>query len=296
MNFIMPIRSGFILAAGLGTRMGEIGQLLPKVLWPVFESSLVEIQINFLKRLGVNDIALNTHHCAQMIADYINQRYKNITMLYEEQLLDSGGGVHNYLARKEHSKEVITLNSDQLIIADVASVFKRMQTLEDDRALLFLMKNSGDYSGLICLDGHLKKIENKSEKPMFIGLAIINTDEMNVVDGPSKFFETVANYQHEKVRAEFIEGLFFDFGTLQKYYESCFKLIDLEEKESIIDSQKLNIELRSYACDLPRVLNFSQRPLRHLWPKNTIVLKEPQSFIECDESPKVIFDTIVAKI
>ena len=281
------------MAAGLGTRMGEIGKLLPKVLWPVFESSLIEIQIKFLKSLGVNDIALNTHHCAQTIGDHINQRYNSITILHEDQLLDSGGGVHNFLGKKEHSKEVITINSDQLIITDFN--FKRALKIEGDRALLFSMENNGDYSGLICRNGYLEKIESKSEKPMFVGLALINTDGLNIVGGPSKFFETIANYQHEKVRVEAIEGLFFDFGTLKKYYESCFELIALNEKVKIIDSQKLNIEQRSYDCDLPGVLNFTHQPLRHRWTKNTIVLKEPRGFIDCDESPKVIFDTIVAK-
>lgn len=294
MNFIMPIKSGFILAAGLGTRMGEIGKSLPKVLWPVFESTLIEIQINLLESLGVNDIALNTHHCAQMISDHINSRYKNVIILHEDQLLDSGGGVHNFLAQKKHSKEVITINSDQLIITDYS--FKRAQIIEGDRALLFSMKNSGDYSGLVCLNGYLEKIENKSEKPMFVGLAVINTDGLNIVDGPSKFFETIADYQNEKVRVEGIEGSFFDFGTLKKYYESCFQLTELNEKPNIIDSKKLNTKQRSYASDLPGVLNFSRRALQHPWPKNTIVLREPESFKECDESPKVIFDTIVAKV
>ena len=41
----MIVENALILAAGAGTRMGEIGKVLPKVLWPVFECSLLELEV-----------------------------------------------------------------------------------------------------------------------------------------------------------------------------------------------------------------------------------------------------------
>ena len=50
-----------ILAAGKGTRMGEIGKVLPKVLWPIYERSLLELQVQYAKSLGIKDIYIKNH-------------------------------------------------------------------------------------------------------------------------------------------------------------------------------------------------------------------------------------------
>ena len=55
----MKIDYALLLAAGYGTRMGIIGKELPKVLWPVYEKTLLELQVDYLKELGVKNIFLN---------------------------------------------------------------------------------------------------------------------------------------------------------------------------------------------------------------------------------------------
>ena len=51
--YIMQIDYALILSAGLGTRMGEIGKILPKVLWPIYFKSLLELQIRYCQSLGI---------------------------------------------------------------------------------------------------------------------------------------------------------------------------------------------------------------------------------------------------
>ena len=41
----MQLDFAYILAAGKGTRMGEIGKVVPKPLWPIYEKSLLELQV-----------------------------------------------------------------------------------------------------------------------------------------------------------------------------------------------------------------------------------------------------------
>ena len=47
----MKVNKALILSAGFGTRMGEIGKTLPKILWPIFDKSLLELQVLYLKEM-----------------------------------------------------------------------------------------------------------------------------------------------------------------------------------------------------------------------------------------------------
>ena len=51
-NFIMKVDHVLILAAGKGTRMGKIGEIVPKVIWPVFNKSLLELQVAYARSLA----------------------------------------------------------------------------------------------------------------------------------------------------------------------------------------------------------------------------------------------------
>ena len=48
----MQIDHILILSAGKGTRMGNIGKNLPKVLWPVLSKSLLELQVAYAQKLA----------------------------------------------------------------------------------------------------------------------------------------------------------------------------------------------------------------------------------------------------
>ena len=50
----MKVDNILILAAGKGTRMGEIGKKIPKVLWPIFDKTLLEWQILYAKQFVGN--------------------------------------------------------------------------------------------------------------------------------------------------------------------------------------------------------------------------------------------------
>ena len=70
----MKIDSFFTLSAGLGSRMGDIGSILPKPLWPVFEKTLLELQFDFYQWLGIEKNFINTHFQAPKIHDFIKRK------------------------------------------------------------------------------------------------------------------------------------------------------------------------------------------------------------------------------
>ncbi|MCY4030531.1 MAG: NTP transferase domain-containing protein [Hyphomicrobiales bacterium] len=90
------ITDAVLLAAGFGTRMGEIGKTIPKPLLPLGEKPLLEHTLEKLEGFGVKRIAINIHHRADDIESYIETRKSRAEILLSderEHLLDTGGGI-----------------------------------------------------------------------------------------------------------------------------------------------------------------------------------------------------------
>ena len=74
-----------ILAAGLGSRLGELGKNLPKGMITIFGKTLIERQIEIFHNCGINDITIITGHNSEVIkytnVDYIkNPNYATTNM------------------------------------------------------------------------------------------------------------------------------------------------------------------------------------------------------------------------
>ena len=86
-----------ILAAGLGTRLRPLTEIIPKALVQVYGVTLLEQSLFHLKKSGINQVIINVHHFAGQIIDYlkINRDFgMNITISDESgELLDTGGGL-----------------------------------------------------------------------------------------------------------------------------------------------------------------------------------------------------------
>ena len=85
-----------VLAAGLGTRLRPLTDDRPKALVEVAGRALLEIALTRLRAFGVNEVIINIHHFADMLADYLkanNNFGMRIEVSREELLLDTGGGL-----------------------------------------------------------------------------------------------------------------------------------------------------------------------------------------------------------
>ena len=65
---------GMILAAGYGTRLAPLTDHLSKPLLPVPGGTVLDRAIAALDRAGVGEIAVNTHHLADRVADHLADR------------------------------------------------------------------------------------------------------------------------------------------------------------------------------------------------------------------------------
>ncbi|HMG85845.1 MAG TPA: nucleotidyltransferase family protein [Terracidiphilus sp.] len=116
-----------VLAAGMGTRLRPLTNDRPKALVEVGGRTLLELTLARLRAFGIQDVIINTHHCADMIATYLNNHENfgmHIEISHEQVLLDTGGGLKKaasfFLASDEpflvHNVDVLsTIDFNQMI-------------------------------------------------------------------------------------------------------------------------------------------------------------------------------------
>ena len=92
--------NAMILAAGRGTRLGELGRSTPKILVELDGEPLLGRQIRYLKRGGVQRIVINAHHLAEQVQRYVasHPQAADLSVVLEPELLGTAGGVRNALA------------------------------------------------------------------------------------------------------------------------------------------------------------------------------------------------------
>ena len=88
-----------ILGAGRGTRLASIGMSVPKVLVEIAGRPLLERQIDYLGRQGVERVVINAHHLADAIESFARKHTGpvELTVVTEPKLLGTAGGVRNAL-------------------------------------------------------------------------------------------------------------------------------------------------------------------------------------------------------
>ncbi len=239
----MKVNSAIILCAGMGNRMGAYGHFLPKPLWPFFQTCLLGLQVHYLKSLGIKNIFINLHHQRNLIQKYIEKTFPDINLLIEEEILDVGGGIQNFLNQDSIKSEevVLAINSDIFINISVGDILEAAKDLVKESAYssLFLKKverreNEGYTEVIINEKSEITSLIKSSEvtNPFYntyVGCCLINSKIIPKVSGPSRFFQTVADFKQNKVLSYQVENTFYDLGTLKRYNDTISSLWNKRE-------------------------------------------------------------------
>ena len=97
---------GFLLAAGLGVRMGALSQCLPKPAWTLRGKPLLQWGAEALRGAGLTRLACNAH----LHADAVGAVAGGLEVCVEPRLLGSAGGLLH--ARGRIATELLTWNAD----------------------------------------------------------------------------------------------------------------------------------------------------------------------------------------
>lgn len=299
----MRIDHCLILAAGFGTRMGSIGQKLPKVLWPVFEKSLLELQVAYARSLGIEKIYINLHYMGEEIEKFCKTRttFEGVRFLWEKpEILDIGGAVHNLAALPEvkYKGKLLVLNADQFFYLKKEDLFRILTPYEKSPAALFSywVNSSLGYNALEIDSNRIVKgiTKNKDLKPnsaveTYTGISLIDLSQLDKIQGVSKFFDSVCPYDKKIIPAILLENVdYWDFGTVKRFWETSFHILQTYRttsthpfirflvQEKAMKTWKIDLQHLSYHARVPKVINLNpDEEIKDLGP--SIILSGTQA-------------------
>jgi NDP-sugar pyrophosphorylase family protein len=107
---------GLILAAGLGSRLGDLTNNIPKCLVPVNGVPILENCIQSLNKLGINDITILVGYRKEMVNEFVKQKFSNLRLnLVENKEYDSTGTACSLLLgleKGDYDSEVVIIEGD----------------------------------------------------------------------------------------------------------------------------------------------------------------------------------------
>jgi len=145
-------RDALVFAAGLGTRLGELGRDTPKALIDVGGRTMLEHALARLTAAGADRIVVNAHHHADRIAAFLEQRDWGAEVLVsreESAPLETGGGLWHARTLFRGDRTILLHNVDVILDADLAPF---ATAHEQGGALVTLAVHARDTSRVLLFD------------------------------------------------------------------------------------------------------------------------------------------------
>ena len=199
--------SAMILAAGFGERMKPLTNFIPKPLIKVGDITLLQNSIDFLFSMHCKKIVINTHYKHELISDFISKNYQSskVQISYEEEILDTGGGVKNATSLFD-DEDILVTNSDIFWnndnIVDVKNLVNDYQPDNECRVLLVeknkahgILNENGDFS---LNNEKVNRWQHQDKILYYSGLQILSLKILNNIDLTKFSFNTIWDFQIKK--------------------------------------------------------------------------------------------------
>ena len=141
--------NALILAAGLGTRLGQFTSDRPKALVEVCGCTMLEHQLRHLSAAGFDRFVINIHHFAASVREFLSERNNfglDIRLSDETNLLlDTGGGIRKAMRLFENDLPVLVHNVDIFSSVDLKSLYCGHIESGADSTLLVAQRSTSRY-------------------------------------------------------------------------------------------------------------------------------------------------------
>lgn len=181
----MKIENAMVLAAGLGTRMRPITDMIPKPLVKIGGKPMIDYSLDALETAGVKTAVVNVHHHADQMLSHLSARANPEIIISDERdaLMNSGGGLAKGLKRLSRSP-VFVMNADLFWVGEKTGESSNLEKLADffdpermDMALLCVKNedttgHNGKLDFSIADDGRLIRYSEDQSNPVVYAGAI----------------------------------------------------------------------------------------------------------------------------
>ena len=141
--------NALILAAGLGTRLGELTSDRPKALVEVAGRTMLEHQLRHLAAAGFDRFVINIHHFAPQVRAFLelNDWFGLDIRLSDESglLLDTGGGIRKAMRLFDNDQPVLVHNVDIFSCVDLKTLYCGHIKSGADATLLVAHRSTSRY-------------------------------------------------------------------------------------------------------------------------------------------------------
>ena len=192
-----------LFAAGLGSRLKPWTDHHPKALALVNGKTLLQRNIEYLQKNGIDEVIINVHHFADQIIDVVKKSNgwgTNITISDEtDAVLETGGGLQKAAWYFEGVNDFIVMNVDILTDMNLTAMIQQHQqqkplaTLavsDRDTSRYFLFDENNTLCGWRNVKTGEEKISKRSNaifQKAFSGIHIINQDLLQLIKQQGKF-------------------------------------------------------------------------------------------------------------
>jgi len=222
-----------VLAAGLGKRLVKITAQTPKVLVKIGEKTLIEHNLDKLRRLGINQIALVVGYKGEMVREVVGE-----TVTYYKQK-EQLGTAHAFQCAKDFVNEpyFLGLNGD-MFFTDPLTDFVR---LKPPAIAVYRVEDSSRYGKLEIQNEKLIAVKEKvaQSTPGFInaGVYLFPKEIFNWIKktplSPRKEFEIT-----DTIQMMINQGWHFSAYKLKGFWRDIAYVSDIEEAQRIANKTK----------------------------------------------------------
>ena len=213
-----------VLGAGLGKRLPSVTASMPKVLLKVGEKTLIEHNVDKLRKIGINDIAVVIGYKGEMVKEVLG----NSVTYYEQR--EQLGTAHAFLCAEKFIDEpyFLGINGDMFFTDPLTDFIK----LKPSAVAVYHFEDTRRFGRMEIKDGRLVTVKEKTEEggPSFInaGVYLFPKQVFELIRktplSPRKEYEIT-----DTVQMMIDQGLKFTVYNLKGFWTDIAYLTDLEK-------------------------------------------------------------------
>ncbi len=217
----------FLLAAGVGSRLRPITDVIPKCMLAIDDRPLLDIWLEAFDRAGVVEVLVNLHHLPDVVSRHIDARTSPPTVrtLFEPELLGSAGTLAASRQWVDGEDMFLACNADNLTDFELRSLVDCHRESGAVATLTVFRSEQPSAGGVVEIDG-TGRVVGFAEKPsepvsdlMNAGMYAFHPSVLDEIDGPppKDIGYDLLPRLVGRAQTMLVDGYFRDIGTAEGY-------------------------------------------------------------------------------